>query len=137
MNMNIQYQLHNIINILLFPVFYPGIRRLLLIELFFIFCIRFICQPAFFIATHVLQFFCRSLFFKFDFPCAYFLTKGATAVQINRVFWLGVSLLHSYGFDVVLVCCDGASTNRSFYTMNATNKLHSTIPYFSCLTHLI
>ena len=25
----------------------------------------------------------------------------------------------------MLVCCDGASTDRSFYTMNATNKFHS------------
>ena len=82
-------------------------------------------EPTENLATHVLQFFYRSLFFKFDFPCAYFLTKGATAVQINRVFWLGISLLHSYGFDVMLVCCDGASTNRSFYTMNTTNKFHS------------
>ena len=77
------------------------------------------------LATHVLQFFYRSLFFKFDFPCAYFLTQGATAVQLNRLFWLGVSLLHGYGFDVLLVCCDGASSNRTFFTMNTTNELHS------------
>ncbi len=95
------------------------------------------------LATHVLQFFYRSIFFKFDYPCAYFLTKGATAVQINRMFWLGVSLLHSYGFEIMLVCCDGASTNRTFYTMNTNNKstlnalIHSQInPSFLCLTHL-
>ena len=77
------------------------------------------------LATHVLQFFYRSLFFKFDFPCAYFLTQGATAVQLNRMFWFGISLLHSFGFDVLLVCCDGASSNRTFYTMNTNNPLHS------------
>lgn len=77
------------------------------------------------IATHVLQFFFRSTFFKFDFPCAYFLTKGATSLQINRVFWLGVSMLHSYGFQVILSCCDGASPNRTFITMNTTNESHS------------
>ena len=50
--------------------------------------------------VHVLQFFFRSTFFKFDLPCAYFLTKGPTFLQINRVFWLGVSMLHRYGFQV-------------------------------------
>ena len=65
-------------------------------------------------------------FFKFDFPCALFPTKGTTAVQLNCMFWLGVSLLHSYGFEVILVCCcDGASTNRTFYTMNTNNQFHS------------
>ena len=82
-------------------------------------------KPIDSLATHVLQFFYRSIFFKFDFPCAFFLTKGATAVQINRMFWLGVSLLHSYGFEIILVCCDGASTNRTFYTMNTNNQFHS------------
>lgn len=77
------------------------------------------------IATHVLQFFFRSTFFKFDFPCAYFLTKEATSIQINRVFWLGVSMLHSHNFEVILACCDGASPNRSFVTMNTTNETHS------------
>ena len=77
------------------------------------------------IATHILQFFFRSTFFKFDFPCAYFLTKGVTSIQINRLFWLGVSILHSYNFEVILACCDGASPNRSFVTMNTTNKTHS------------
>ena len=75
------------------------------------------------VATHVLQFFYRTLFFKFDFPCAYFLTQGATAVQLNRLFWLGVSLLHGYGFDVILVCCDGASSNRTFFTMNTSDQV--------------
>ena len=77
------------------------------------------------IATHVLQFFFRSTFFKFDFPCAYFLTRGATSLQINRVFWLGVSMLHSYGFQVILSCCDVASPNRTFITMNSINESHS------------
>ena len=77
------------------------------------------------IASHIMQFFFRSTFFKFDFPCAYFLTKGATSLQINRIFWIGVSLLHSYGFDIILACCDGASPNRSFITMNTTNEIHS------------
>ncbi len=77
------------------------------------------------LATHVLQFFYRSIFFKFDYPCAYFLTKGATAVQINRMFWLGVSLLHSYGLKSCLYVVMEHQTNRTFYTMNTNNKFHS------------
>lgn len=74
------------------------------------------------ITSHVIQFFFRSAFFKFEFPCAYFLTKGTTSLQISRVFWLGVSLLHSYGFEIILACCDGASPNKSFITMNTKTK---------------
>jgi hypothetical protein len=70
------------------------------------------------LATHVLQFFFRSTFFNFDFPCAFFLTRNTTSVQLNRLFWLGVSMLHTYGFDVIISCCDGASSNRSFIEIN-------------------
>ena len=70
------------------------------------------------LATHVLQFFFRSTFFNFDFPCAFFLTRNTTSTQLNRLLWLGVSMLHIYGFDVIISCCDGASSNRSFIEMN-------------------
>ena len=45
------------------------------------------------IATHVLQFFYKSLFAKFEFPCAFFLTKGVKAPKLNRVFWQGVCFM--------------------------------------------
>ena len=70
------------------------------------------------LATHVLQFFFQSTFFNFDIPCAFFLTRNTTSTQLNRLFWLGVSMLHTYGFDVILSCCDGASSNRSFIERN-------------------
>jgi hypothetical protein len=57
------------------------------------------------LATHVLQFFFKSIF---QFPCAYFLTNGISAHNLNRTFWQGVSLLHSFDFKVLLSCCDGA-----------------------------
>ena len=34
------------------------------------------------LATHILQFFYKSLFTNFDFPCAYFVTRGITAVLL-------------------------------------------------------
>lgn len=101
------------------------------------------------LATHILQFFYRSIFFKFDYPCAFFLTKTTTSLQLNRLFWLGIGILHSYGFEVMLSsvsCCDGASSNRSFILMNIgdanTSSCHnkfSGMPlfFFSDPPHLI
>jgi hypothetical protein len=77
------------------------------------------------LATHVLQFFYKSLFAKFDFPCSFFLTKGITALKLNRLFWQGVSLLHGFGFSVMVACCDGAAENRAFMDMNITDKTKS------------
>ena len=77
------------------------------------------------LATHVLQFFYKSLFAKFDFPCSFFLTKGITALKLNRLFWQGVSLLHGFGFSVMVTCCDGAAENRAFMDMNITDKSKS------------
>ena len=62
---------------------------------------------------------------KFDFPCAYFLTEGATSLHIKRVFWVGVGMPHRYGFQVILSCCDRASPNRTFVTTNTTNESHN------------
>ena len=70
------------------------------------------------IATHVLQFFFKGLFTKFDYPCAYFLTKNITAGKLNKIFWQGVSLLDSFGFETIMSICDGASENRAFIKMN-------------------
>ena len=98
------------------------------------------------LATHILQFFYRSIFFKFDYPCAFFLTRTTTSLQLNRLFWLGISMLHNYGFEVILSCCDGASSNRSFIMMNtgdtSTSSCHnrfSGMPlfFFSDPPHLI
>lgn len=98
------------------------------------------------LASHVLQFFFRSTFFNFDFPCAFFLTRNTTALQLNRLFWLGISILHTYGFEVILCCCDGASSNRSFIEFNTgdSNKCSCFNPFsgkemffFSDPPHLI
>ena len=70
------------------------------------------------LATHVLQFFFKSLFANFEYPCAYFLTTGIKSPKLNKLFWEGVSLLHSHNFVVLLVCCDGAAANRAFMKMN-------------------
>ena len=73
------------------------------------------------LATHVLQFFFKSLFANFEYPCAYFLTNGVKSSQLNNIFWEGVSVLHSLNFQILLVCCDGAASNRAFVKMNTRN----------------
>ena len=77
------------------------------------------------LATHFLQFYFKSLFAKFDFPCAFFLTRGVTAQKLNRLFWQGVSILHGFDFTILLACCDGAPENRAFMNMNGNNASHS------------
>ena len=76
-------------------------------------------------ALHVLQFFYKSLFAGFQFPCSYFLTRGILAPNLNRLFWKGVGLLHGYDFKVILTCCDGTSENRTFMAMNGCNETTS------------
>jgi len=82
-------------------------------------------QPEERLATHVLQFFYKSLFAKFEFPLSYFLTKTINAQQLNRIFWQGVSLLHGFDFTILLSICDGASENRAFIAMNGNNATKS------------
>ncbi|XP_019643730.1 PREDICTED: uncharacterized protein LOC109484810 [Branchiostoma belcheri] len=76
------------------------------------------------VATHVMQFMFKSLFAPFSFPVAYFLTKRFTGVQINRMFWTGVGMLHDFGFHIVLSVCDGDSANRTFIRMNTGDTGH-------------
>ena len=66
------------------------------------------------LATHILQYFYKSHFTNFDFQCAYFVTRGITAVLLNCIVWQGISLLKRFEFDVLLTICDGASENRKF-----------------------
>ena len=74
------------------------------------------------IATNVTQFFFKSLFTSFSFPCAYFFTRSVTSEQINEMFWAGIYALHEFGFEVLLACADGASYNRTFFNMNSVGS---------------
>ena len=93
-------------------------------------------KPTNKLATHVLQFFFRSLFLKFDYQCAFFLRENLTSLQLNRMFWLGVSMLHMFEFDILVSCSDGASCNRSLIEIIVTDgksycqNIFSTMPLF-------
>ena len=71
------------------------------------------------LATHVLQFQFKSLFSGFIYPCAYFLSSNPASGTIDSLFCKGVEMLYRHGFHVLGVCCDGASSNRSFCNMLA------------------
>ena len=77
------------------------------------------------LATHILQFYYKSIFSSFQFPCAYFLTQGISAQNLNHLFWQGVGLLQGYGFTTILSCCDGAAENRAFMMMNGVSEENS------------
>ena len=72
------------------------------------------------VATHVMNFFFKGVFANFEYPCAYSLTKGVEAPQLNTLFCQGMSLLHCHGFEVLLICCDMTSANRKFMKRNAS-----------------
>ena len=99
------------------------------------------CNPEIQLATHVLQFYFKSLFGKFDFPGAFFLTRGISAQKLNRIFWQGVSMLHGFKFTIMLACCDGAPENRAFMNMNGTNasksKCYNQLFFISDPPHLL
>ncbi len=89
------------------------------------------------LATHVLQFYFKSISSNFQFPCGYSLTRGVSAQTLNKVFWQGVGLLQGYGFTTILAGCDGAAENRAFMMMNnvdefvsQTNNPFSDLPLF-------
>ena len=73
-------------------------------------------EPKDILATHTTQFYFKSLFSGFAFPCAYFLTRNVTADQMSEMFCTGIRALHDHGFQVLLACGDGASYNRTFFS---------------------
>ena len=78
------------------------------------------------VATHVMNFFFKGLFANFEYPCAYSLTKGVNAPQLNTLFRQGVSLLHCQCSDVLLICCDRTSTNRKQRPKTSKTKTSKT-----------
>ena len=58
------------------------------------------------IATNIIQFFFKSLFSDFAYPCAYLAVKNLTGAQVYNAFWEGIYLLHRFGFTILLTICD-------------------------------
>lgn len=71
------------------------------------------------VATHMLTFMVRGIFSDLEFPYAQFPTNGATADVLFPIVWDGVKNLEECGFKVMVIACDGASSNRKFVKMHA------------------
>ena len=71
-------------------------------------------------ATHVLCFMLRSFLGNIKFSLGYFATDNIVAHQLMPIFWKAVSILEiSCQLKVIAAVCDGASSNRKFFSMHS------------------
>ena len=71
------------------------------------------------LATHPFVYYVRGIASDLKFPLAYFGTTGLTARQIWYTFWEAVLILElSCQLPVIACVCDGASSNRKFFSMH-------------------
>ena len=73
------------------------------------------------VAKHLLVFLVRGLFFKLEFPYAHFATDSLSADLLFPIVWEAVRQLESMGFKVIAITADGASVNRKFFRMHASD----------------
>ena len=60
----------------------------------------------------MLTFMVRGIFSDLNFPYAHFPSEGATADLIFPLAWEAVRNLEESGFKMMVMVCDGASSNR-------------------------
>lgn len=70
------------------------------------------------VATHMLTFMVRGIFTKLEFPYAQFATRDISAEKLFPVVWDAVRNLEGCGFKVMVIVCDGAGPNRTFFKMH-------------------
>ena len=81
------------------------------------------------IATHMLTFMVQGIFSNLQFAFAHFPSEGVSAVQIFPLAWDAVRNLEEKGFRVMMMTCDGASSNRMFIGMHSSQKQNGDITY--------
>ena len=84
------------------------------------------------LATHALQFYWLAVADGFKYPVAYFLTKTATATELNEFVLEGLTRLADGGFDVLYLLSDGGSGNRSFFAVRK-HAARATHPFRVCV----
>ena len=71
------------------------------------------------LATHAMVFFVRGIATDLNFNLAYIATTRISSYQILPIFWEAVSILElTANLWVIATCCDGASTNRRFFSLH-------------------
>ena len=98
------------------------------------------------VASHMLLFMVRGLFTTLEFPYSQFPTTGVSAHKLFPMVWEAVYNLEALGFRVVAFSCDGATSNRKFFSMHGnghkTNNPYSDDPtreifFFADVPHLV
>jgi len=69
------------------------------------------------LATHVLQFYIRSVATNFSRPFAFYSTHNIAAYQLAELFWEVVDALTSCDFFVLGLVADGAANNRKMFSL--------------------
>ena len=71
------------------------------------------------VATHALLFIIRGISCDLKFPLAYFASEVLLSTQIMALFWRCVAILEiNCNLWVIAAVCDGASTNRKFFSLH-------------------
>jgi hypothetical protein len=70
------------------------------------------------VATHMLVLYVRGIMTKLEYPIAQFPTTGISGFELCDLVWTAVRRLLEIGLNVVVIVCDGAGANRSFFKMH-------------------
>lgn len=81
------------------------------------------------VATHMLVLMARGLCSGLNTPIAYFPSRNANSSELYTIMWEAVETLEAMGFHVRAFVSDGASANRKFYKLCASDIKDSPSPY--------
>ena len=81
------------------------------------------------VATHMLTFMVRGIFSNLEFPYAQFPTTGAVGHTLFTLVWDAVRNIEECGLKVMVITCDGASTNRKFIKMHRMSRKRGELTY--------
>lgn len=73
------------------------------------------------LATHLLVFMIRGIFFKMNFPYAHFGSADLTGDVLFPIVWEVVQQIEGLGLKVISIVADGASQNRKFFRMHGSS----------------
>ena len=89
------------------------------------------------LSSYVIVLMAKGIFSNLSFPFAYFAGTGFTSNQLFDCLWEGIRVLESIALKVWFLCSDGASPNRSFYSLHASdyNKSSDGVVYWTYNKH--
>ena len=82
------------------------------------------------IATHILVLMVRGVFTGLRFPYAHFPTTTSKAEQLFDIVWEAIERIEHKKLKVIVVCSDGASTNRKIFRMHGESSCQPYHPVY-------